>query len=84
MMVMEDENIFTKRNLLQQAQNKCISVKRNIESFTNKYENLVNMGLPLAWNDKGKLFSFEGYRKNLFSIRESEEKFKGMADNLRG
>jgi hypothetical protein len=83
-MVMEDENIFTKRNLLQQAQNKCIMVKRNIESFTNKYENLVNMGLPSSWNDKGKLLSFEGYRKNLFTVRENEEKFQGIIDNLRG
>jgi hypothetical protein len=83
-MVMEDENIFTKRNLLQQAHNKCIMVKRNIESFTNKFENLVKMGFPSAWDDKGKLLSFESYRNNLFIIRESEENFKGMVDNLRG
>jgi hypothetical protein len=44
-MVMETERIFTKRNLIQQAQNKCIMVKRNVESFTNKFENLVKMGL---------------------------------------
>jgi hypothetical protein len=75
-MVMEDENIFTKINLLQQAQNKCIMVKRNIESFTNKFENLVKMGFPSAWDDKGKLLSFESYRKNLFIIRESEENSK--------
>ena len=62
-MVMEVENIFTKRNLLQQAQNKFIMVKRNIESFTNMFENLVKMGLPSAWDDKGKLLSFENYRK---------------------
>jgi hypothetical protein len=59
-------------------------VKRNIESFTNKFENLVKMGLPSTWDDKGKLLSYESYRNNLFIIRESEEKFKGMVDNLRG
>jgi hypothetical protein len=42
------------------------------------------MVLPSAWNDKGKLLSFEGYMKNLFTIRENEEKFQGIIDNLRG
>jgi hypothetical protein len=83
-MVMEAEKIFTKINLLQQAQNKCISVKRNIESFTNKFENIVKMGFPSTWNDKGKLLSFESYRKTLFIVRESEQKFQGIVDNLRG
>jgi len=51
-MVMEATNIFTKRNLLQQAQ--MHNGEKNIESFTNKlYENLVKMGLPSAWNVKG-------------------------------
>jgi hypothetical protein len=59
-------------------------VKINIESFTNKFENLVKMGLPSTWDDKGKLLSFEIYRNNLFIIRESEEKFQGMVDTLRG
>jgi hypothetical protein len=83
-MVMENERIFTKRNLIQQAQNKCIMVKRNVESFTNKFENLVKMGLPSAWDDKGKLLSYENYIKSLFIAREKEDKFKGMADILRG
>jgi hypothetical protein len=59
-------------------------VKRNIESFTNKFENLVKMGLPSAWNYNGKFLSFESYRKNLFIAIESEAKFQGMANNLRG
>jgi hypothetical protein len=58
-------------------------VKINIESFTNKFENFVKMGLPSTWDDKGKLLSFENYRKNLFIIKESEEKFQRMADTLR-
>jgi hypothetical protein len=45
-MVMENEIIFMKRNLIQQAQNECITLKINVESFSNKFENLVNMGLP--------------------------------------
>jgi hypothetical protein len=76
-MVMETENIFTKRNLIQQAQNKCIMVKRNIESFTNKFENLVKMGLPSAWNDKGKLLSFENYRKICSQSEKMKTNFKG-------
>jgi hypothetical protein len=32
-MVMEDENIFKKINFIWKAQNKCIMLKRNIESF---------------------------------------------------
>jgi hypothetical protein len=83
-MVMEDEKIFTKRNLLQIAQNKCISVKRDINLFTNRFEKMVKIGLPSAWSDKGKFLSFEEYRKSLFIARESESKFQGMADKLRG
>jgi hypothetical protein len=58
-MVMEDENIFTKRNLLQIAQRKCIMVKKNIDSFIYKFENLVNMGLPSSLNDKGTFLSIK-------------------------
>jgi hypothetical protein len=83
-MVMEPKKIFKRRNLFQQDQNKCISMKRNIESFNNKYENLVKTGLSSSWNDKGKLLSFEENRKKLFTTRESEEKFQGINDNLRG
>jgi hypothetical protein len=59
-------------------------VKRNIESFTNKFKNLVKMGLPSAWNDKGKLLSYENYRRSLFTVREKEDKFQGMDNTLRG
>jgi hypothetical protein len=58
-MVMDIEKNFTKRNLMQQAQNKCRMVKINIDYFTNKFENLVKMGLPSGWDDKGKILSFE-------------------------
>jgi hypothetical protein len=53
--VMETERIFTKRNLRQQAQNECIALKRSVESFSNKFENLMKMGLPSAWDKDGKL-----------------------------
>jgi hypothetical protein len=65
-MVMETERIFTKRNLIQQAQNECITLKRNVESFSNKFENLVKMGLPSAWDKDGKLFPYEDFKKSLF------------------
>jgi hypothetical protein len=42
------------------------------------------MGLPSTWDEKWKLLSYESYINNSFIIRESEENFKGMADNLRG
>jgi hypothetical protein len=45
-MVMETGRFFTKRNLIQQAHNKCITLKMNVEYFSNKVENLVKMGLP--------------------------------------
>jgi hypothetical protein len=83
-MVMEAENIFTKRNLLQIAENKCIMVKENIDSFKNRFENLVKMGLPSTLNDKGRLLSSESYRKSLFIARQNERKFQGMAESLRG
>jgi hypothetical protein len=83
-MVMEIEKVFTKRNLIQQAQNKCIMVKINVESFTNKFENLVKMGFPSAWDKKGKMLSYENYRKRLFVVKGKEDKFQRMANTLRG
>jgi hypothetical protein len=65
-MVMETERVFTKRNQLQQDQNKCIMVKINIEYFTNEFDNIVKMGLPSAWDDKGKPLYYQNYRKRLF------------------
>jgi hypothetical protein len=35
----------------------------------HKFENWVIMGLPSTWDDKGKLLSFENYKKKFFSIR---------------
>jgi hypothetical protein len=42
------------------------------------------MGLHAAWTDKGKLSSFEEYRKNVFIAKENDSKFQGMFDKLRG
>jgi hypothetical protein len=72
---MEVEKNFTKKKLLHIAQNKCIMVKKNINSFINKYENVVEMGLSSPCNDKGKFLSFESYKKSLFIARETETKF---------
>jgi hypothetical protein len=68
-MVMETYNIFTKRSLIQQAQNECIMVKRNIEFFTNKFENFVKIRFPSVCNDKGILLKFENYKRDLFKVR---------------
>jgi hypothetical protein len=83
-MVMETKKIFTKINLIQQAQNKCIMVRRNIDFFTNKFENLVKMGLPTVWNDKGKILTFECYKRDMFKVRENEDKFQGITEVLKG
>jgi hypothetical protein len=83
-MVMEAERIFTKRNLLQTTKDKCISMKRDVDFFTTRFEKLIKMGLPSAWTDKGKLFPFEEYKKNMFIARENDSKFQGMSDKLRG
>jgi hypothetical protein len=66
---METELFLQKKNLIQQAQNKCIMLKINIESFTNKFENLVKMRLYSAWDDTGKLLSFENYRKKKKTLK---------------
>jgi hypothetical protein len=67
-MVMETEKIFTKRNLIQQAQNKCIMVRRSIEFFTNNFENLVKTRLPIVWDDKGNILTFECYKRDMFKF----------------
>jgi hypothetical protein len=59
-------------------------VKKIVESFTNKFENIVKMGLPSTWDDQGKLLSYENYRKFLFISREIEDIFQGIVDTLRG
>jgi len=81
-MVMKTERIFTKINLLYQAQNECISLKNNVESFTNKFKNLVKMGLPSAWYKYAKLLPYEGYKEILFISREKDDKFQNISNNL--
>ena len=83
-MVMEAEKIFTKRNLSQSVEKKCIMVKENIDSFKNRFENKVKLGLPSSLNDKGRILSSESYKKSFFIARQNETKFQGMDDNLRG
>jgi hypothetical protein len=83
-MVMETEIIFTKRNLIQQAQNECIALKRSVKFFSNKFENLVKMGLPLVWDKEGTFLSYENYITILFLSREKDDKFQNMANTLRG
>ena len=81
---METKRIFTKRNLIQQAQNECTTLKRNMEYFSNKFENLVKMRLPSAQDKYGKLLSYENYKKSLFLAKEKDDKFQSMANTLRG
>jgi hypothetical protein len=83
-MVMETKRIFTKRNLIQQAQNECIAMKRNVEFFSNKFENLVKVGLPSAWDKDGKLLSYKNYIKGLFITIEKDDKFHNMTNTQRG
>jgi hypothetical protein len=45
-MVMEIEHIFTKRSLIQQAQNKLIPLQRNVEWFSRLYKKMVENGFP--------------------------------------
>jgi hypothetical protein len=59
-------------------------VKRNIELFTNKFDNLVKTGLPTAWDDKGDILTFENYIRELFKVIENEDKFQGMIEVLKG
>jgi hypothetical protein len=82
--VMETERIFTKRNMIHQSQNECITLKRNVEYFSNKFENLVKTGLPSAWDKDGKLFSYGDLRIFLFISREKYDKFQKMNNTLRG
>ena len=44
-MVMDIEKVFTKRNLIQQAQNKLIPLQRNVEWFSSLYKKMVEKGL---------------------------------------
>jgi len=59
-------------------------MKRDVDLFTNRFEKLINMGLPSTWIDKERLLTFEEYRKNPFISRENDSKFQGMSDKLRG
>jgi hypothetical protein len=56
-MVMETKK-NSKQNLIHHAQNKCIVVKRNVEFFSNKFDNLIYMGLPTLWSKKGGILTF--------------------------
>jgi hypothetical protein len=59
-------------------------VKKNIDSFINKFENLVKMWLPSTLNEKGNLLSIESYKKILFIDTKNKTKFQCMVDSLRG
>jgi hypothetical protein len=75
-MTMETKRIFTKRNLIHQAQNECITLKSNVESFSNKFENLVKMGLPSSWDKDGKLFPYEDIIKFCLLLGKNRISFK--------
>jgi hypothetical protein len=81
---METKNIFTKRHLIQQAQNKYIMVQRNVESFSKQFKNLVEMVLPSYCDKKGNVFTFENYKQNLIKAMEDSNKFKGVTGMIRG
>jgi hypothetical protein len=58
--------------------------QKKCRTFTNKFDNLVQMGLPTCWNKKGGIVTFESYRQSLFKVRENEDKFKEMTGVIRG
>jgi hypothetical protein len=82
--VLEIKRSFTKRNLIQQTQNKCIMLRKNVDTFNNRFDKLVNMGLPTVWGEKGKFLPFETYKKHVFKVIEYDKKFKQISDVLSG
>jgi hypothetical protein len=82
--ILEIERIFTKRNIIQRTQNKCIMLRKSVDAFNNIFNKLVNMGLPTVWGEKGELLSFESYRKHLFKVRGDDKNFKQISDMLSG
>jgi hypothetical protein len=34
-------------------------LRKNGDTFNNRFAKLVNMGLPIFWDEKGKLLPFE-------------------------
>jgi hypothetical protein len=52
-MVMEREKRFMKISLIQQAQNKCIMVKMNLELFSKKFDKLAQWVCLLSRARKG-------------------------------
>jgi hypothetical protein len=41
-------------------------LRKNVDTFNNRFDKLVNMGLPTVWGEKGKLIPFETYKETSF------------------
>jgi hypothetical protein len=59
-------------------------LRKNVDTFNNRFDKLVNMGLPTTSCEKGKFIPFERYRQHLFKVKGDDKKFKKISDVLSG
>ena len=83
-MVMDIENVFTKRSRIQQTCNKLIPLQSNVEYLSILYKKIIEKGLPECWDKNGNLFSLQNYHKFLIKAKEDTNKYRGITGMLKG
>ena len=63
--ILEIKRVFTKRTLMQNLQRRCSEIQEEILAFKERFEILLNKGLPSPIISEDKLMDLEAYIKKL-------------------
>ena len=81
---MEDSKVHTKMTLGQQVQNKCNATHKNVKLFKDRFQPLIQKGLPYFWDEDGILLTPQVYEEQLQNCRNNVQKIEDMEGALKG
>lgn len=80
--ILEVKKVLTKRNLIDQLEEKCETLELQVKRFTNRIETLMQKGLPSIYVINEKLITQEDYIQKMKEVAKSSTKFNRIRGSM--
>lgn len=80
--ILEFKKVLTKRNLIDQLEERCETLQVGVNKFCNKIEALIQKGLPIIYVINDKLITQEDYVLKMKEMARSGVKFSGIKGSM--
>jgi len=81
--ILEVNKVLTKRNLIDQLEERCETLELQVNKFANKIEALIQKGLPIIYVINDKLTTQEEYVLKMKEMARSSIKFSGIKGSMK-